>query len=43
MALKIGNRKIKGKHVKKAAIVALYTMVVVMTVAGMVSPAFLSR
>jgi len=35
-----GGRKLKKKHIKKAAVVALYSVVVIVTVVGMASSAF---
>jgi hypothetical protein len=37
-----GEKKLKKKHIKKAAIVALYSVVVIVMIAGMISPALMS-
>jgi hypothetical protein len=43
MAITIGNRKLKKRHVKKAFLIAVYALVAITTVAGMSSGAFMGR
>lgn len=43
MAITIGSKKIKTRHIKRAFLIALYSLVAITTVAGLSSSAFVGR